>query len=167
MCTVALLLGRSASESGRLRHGEKILGWGRPPPEGAKVAYARVGGVGIGGATDNNGVAIRNGTISGFRIGIRFLGVAGGSVDHVTFFNNTEVVTAFHHAAVRDSVFWGNTTTLDVGGPSHITGNHITGAETAIIARCPSLILGNTIVGALVLNEAVAPCKVENNALTP
>ena len=41
------------------------------------------------------------------------------------------------------------------------------GAETAIIARCPSLIRGNTIVGGLVLNEAVAPCKVENNALTP
>src|SRR5262245_53397153 len=34
------LLGRPASESGRLRHGEKILGWGRPPPEDAKVAYA-------------------------------------------------------------------------------------------------------------------------------
>src|SRR5215467_1152925 len=30
----------AVSENGRLRHGEKILGWGRPPPEGAKVAYA-------------------------------------------------------------------------------------------------------------------------------
>jgi len=30
------------SENGRLRHGEKILGWGRPLPEGAKVAYAPI-----------------------------------------------------------------------------------------------------------------------------
>jgi len=42
------------------------------------VLHEGLGGVGIGGATDNNGVAIRNGTISGFRIGIRFLGVAAG-----------------------------------------------------------------------------------------
>jgi len=30
----------AVSENGGLRHGEKILGWGRPPSEGAKVAYA-------------------------------------------------------------------------------------------------------------------------------
>jgi hypothetical protein len=54
---VALLLGRSASESGRLRHGEKILGWGRPPPERATrnftahvlVASPFDGGLRLGG----------------------------------------------------------------------------------------------------------------------
>src|SRR5262245_58076449 len=39
ICHTQTLAALGASVS-RLRHGEGILGWGCPPPEGARVAYA-------------------------------------------------------------------------------------------------------------------------------
>jgi hypothetical protein len=133
-------------------------------------------GIAEDGSTSRRGIAVRNGTITGFSIGIRLLHFEQIAVEHTIVHDNANIGiwvgpnsrvignTVSRNAnagivAALDSLVSGNTAARNginaggivpgilVGPMSTVSGNTASDNGQGMFVNCPSNIVGNTAVG--------------------
>ena len=107
------------------------------------------------GSGDLRGIAVQNGSISGFWIGVDLGSVTGSLVEKLWVFNFIPIITATRgptgiiaSGIVRSNAVFGPLTTFPVAtgisATGTLTGNYVTGNATGMLIGRGSTVIGNT-----------------------
>ena len=104
------------------------------------------------GSGDLRGIAVQNGSVSGFQIGVDLGSATGSLVEKLRVFNITPILLGatgiIASGIVRSNAVFGPLTTIPVAtgisATGTLTGNYVTGNATGMLIGRGSTVIGNT-----------------------
>jgi hypothetical protein len=140
---------------------------------GFSIIGQQAGGAGIHADPFLQGIAVRNGSISGFTDGVGLEQDTGSIVEGMRVFGTTPEMSGT--GIIAQGIVKGNTVSGINTGIQAITGtitdNHIENVVDGILAQAGSTVIGNTVIGNTVIRNTAGllvtcPSNVTNNTAT-
>jgi hypothetical protein len=115
---------------------------------GFSISGSPAQGLGISaGAPNLRGIAIRNGSISGFVAGISLVSSRGSIVEGLRVFDNFEGGIVGASGIVRNNIVVNTANGTGISADGTVTGNYVAdGFETGMFIGAGSTVIGNTVV---------------------